>query len=109
MEVLTMNMQSNQSVAFELGNRAVTLTADTLGHLEDLKRASRFYLRGLDGIMRALIQLGRGPAETLTPERSLELLDIASEIKEHIQAVAAIDMYAGDKRVLPDLPPGNED
>lgn len=104
-----MNMQSNQSVAFELGNRAVTLTADTLDHLEDLKRASLFYLRGLDAIMRALIQLGRGPAETLTPERSLELLDIASEIKEHILAVAAIDMYADDKRVLPDLPPGDED
>ena len=61
-------------MAFELGNRAVTLTADTLGHLEDLKRASLFYLRGLDGSMRALIH-----------------------------------MYADDKRVLPDLPPGDED
>lgn len=103
-----MNMQSTQSVAFELGNRAVTLTADNLGHIEELKRATHYYLRGLDAITRTLIDMGRAPA-SLTPEQALELLSVASEIKGHIEAVAAIDMYADGKRVLPDLPLCDED
>ncbi|RKW60724.1 MAG: hypothetical protein D8H98_06500 [Prevotella sp.] len=99
-----MNMQSTKSVAIALGSRELELTADALGHLEEIKRASHFYLKGLDGIIRTLIMLGRAPAEALTPERSLELLDIASEIKGHIQAIAAINMYANGVHVEPDLP-----
>ena len=104
MEVLAMNMQSNQSVAIALGHREMELTAEALSHIEDIKRTSFFYLRGLDGIIRALTQAGRGPCEDIAPERCLELLDIASEKKSHIEAIAAIDMYVDGRRVETDLP-----
>ena len=102
-----MNIKA-ETVALALGNREMTLTGETLEHLEEMKRASFFYLRGLDGIIRELVLMGRGPAEELTPERALELLDVASEIKGHIQSVAKIDMYTNGKHVEVDLPTYDE-
>lgn len=72
MEELMMNIKT-ETVALALGNREMTLTGEILEHLEEMKRASFFYLRGLDGIIRELVLMGRGPAEELTPERALEL------------------------------------